>query len=103
MNTVDIIAKKRDGFSLSEAELAHIVRGSVDRSIPDYQLAAFLMAGRIRGFSLEETIRLTLLMAHSGETMDLSGIPGIKVDKHSTGGVGDKTSLVVMPIIAAAG
>lgn len=103
LNTVEIIAKKRDGKILSRDELAHIVQGSVDHSIPDYQLAAFLMAGRIRGFTVEETIDLTCLMADSGERMDLSHVPGIKVDKHSTGGVGDKTSLIVLPIAAEAG
>lgn len=103
LNTVEILAKKRDGKILSKEELAHLVRGSVDHSIPDYQLSAFLMAGRIRGFTMEETIELTHLMADSGERMDLSQVPGVKVDKHSTGGVGDKTSLIVLPIIAEAG
>ena len=96
LNTVEILAKKRDGKILSKEELAHLVRGSVDHSIPDYQLSAFLMAGRIRGFTMEETIELTHLMADSGERMDLSQVPGVKVDKHSTGGVGDKTSLIVL-------
>ncbi|MDO4731949.1 MAG: thymidine phosphorylase [Bacillota bacterium] len=103
MNTIDIVAKKRDGLRLSEEELAFIIRGCVDSSITDYQLAAFLMAVRIRGLDLEETVNLTKLMAESGDIMCFGDLPGIKADKHSTGGVGDKTSLIVMPIVSAAG
>jgi len=103
MNIVEIIANKRDGLALTREEIAFVVTGAVNGSIPDYQLAALLMAGRIRGFTAEETVALTLEMAYSGETLDLSAVPGIKADKHSTGGVGDKTTLIVMPIAAAAG
>ncbi len=103
MDAISILAKKRDGLALSREEIRFFVRGCVDKSIPDYQAAAFLMAVRINGFTHDETLYLTLEMAHSGEMLDLSDIPGIKVDKHSTGGVGDKVSLILMPIAAAAG
>jgi len=103
MNIVDILAKKRDAQALTADEIAFLVKGAVDGSIADYQVTAFLMAGRIHGFTKEETLALTMEMAHSGEMIDLSDVEGIKVDKHSTGGVGDKTSLILLPIIAAAG
>ena len=103
MDIISILAKKRDGVELSQEEIAFFVRGAVDGSIKDYQITAFLMAGRINGFSIEETVSLTMEMVNSGLKMDLSDVPGVKVDKHSTGGVGDKTSLILMPIIACAG
>lgn len=103
MDIIDIIARKRDGHALSEAEIAFWIRGLAAGSIPDYQSAALLMAGRINGFDSAETAALTQCMLASGARVDLTDIPGVKADKHSTGGVGDKTSLVLMPVIAAAG
>ncbi len=102
MRIYDIIAKKRDGLELSREELEFFVRGSLG-DIPDYQLSALLMAICIRGMSEREISELTLLMADSGDVMDLSRIDGVTVDKHSTGGVGDKTTLVAGPIAAACG
>src|SRR5579885_2397829 len=98
-----MILKKRAGERLSAAELRWLVRGAVDGAIPDYQLAAWLMAVCWRGMADDETAELTLAMAESGATLDLSGVPGTVVDKHSTGGVGDKATLVVAPVVAACG
>lgn len=100
---IDVIRKKRDGFELSSTEIECVINGFTVGEIPDYQMAALLMAGLLRGFGEAETAALTHCMLHSGELLDLSAIPGKKVDKHSTGGVGDKTSFVVAPIAAAAG
>jgi pyrimidine-nucleoside phosphorylase len=103
MNTVEIIKKKRDGKSLSEEEINFLISGYTANQIPDYQLSAFLMAGFIRGFSKNETAWLTSSMLHSGKVLDFSHLEGSKIDKHSTGGVGDKTSLIIAPIVASAG
>lgn len=103
MNTVDIITKKRNGQPLSEAEIEHIVMGYTNGDIPDYQMSAFLMAVYFNGMNKQETVNLTRIMKNSGDVVDLSGISGIKVDKHSTGGVGDKTTLIVGPLAAACG
>ena len=97
MRIYDLIAKKRDGGTHSREELEQIVNGYVSGEVTDYQMAAWMMAVYLRGMTDEETAELTDVMAHSGVMVDLSPIPGIKVDKHSTGGVGDKTTLVIAP------
>ena len=103
MITQDIILKKRNGEEMSEAEIKFLVQGISDGTIPDYQISAWAMAVYFRGMTEWETNNFTSAMAYSGEVIDLSGIAGIKIDKHSTGGVGDKTTLVVVPLAAAAG
>ncbi len=103
MRAVDIIIKKRNSLELSRDEIDYFVQGFTRGEIPDYQVSAWAMAVLLNGMSARETTDLTLSMAHSGEVLDLSGIVDLAVDKHSTGGVGDKTSLVVLPIVAACG
>jgi pyrimidine-nucleoside phosphorylase/thymidine phosphorylase len=100
---LDVIARKRDGLELSSAEIAYVVQGYTSGEIPDYQASAWLMASLLRGLTRGETATLTEAMLRSGSVLDLSALPGRKIDKHSTGGVGDKTSLVLAPVAAAGG
>ena len=99
----EVIAKKRDGGKLTQEEIHFVIDGYTKGTIPDYQMSAFLMAVFFRGMDAEETLHLTMEMVGSGETLDLSGVTGITADKHSTGGVGDKTSLVLVPMVASLG
>src|ERR1700742_378035 len=103
MRTVDLIQRKRDGEELAPDEIEFLINGYTSGDIPDYQMSAFLMATFFSGMSDREISRLTECMLASGERVDLASIPGVKVDKHSTGGVGDKTSFIVAPLAAAAG
>ena len=103
MRMVDLIIKKRQGDALSREEIAFWINGYVKGEIPDYQVSAMTMAILFKGMNEEEVINLTDLMEHSGDTLDLSNLKGVKVDKHSTGGVGDKTSLVLGPMVVACG
>lgn len=103
MRMYDLIKKKRDGGELSGQEIAYMIEGYTKGQIPDYQMSAMMMAMYYQGLNEAETLSLTMEMAHSGDLLDLSAVQGIKVDKHSTGGVGDKTSLALTPMVAACG
>ena len=103
MRMYDLIEKKKHGHALTKEEISYMVTGFVNGEIPDYQMSAMLMAIYFQGMNDEETTELTLAMAHSGDMVDLSPIKGVKADKHSTGGVGDKTTLIIGPIVASFG
>src|SRR5690349_3285244 len=103
MRAVDVITKKRDGGELNRDEIEFFVQGFTQGAIPDYQVSAWAMAILLKGMSTRETTDLTMAMARSGQMLDLSDVVDIAVDKHSTGGVGDKTTLVVLPTVAAHG
>src|SRR5713101_10215006 len=103
MRTVDLIHRKREGEELFPEEISYLIEAYTRGEIPDYQMSAFLMAVYFAGMTDREVTTLTECMIRSGESVDLSSVKGMKVDKHSTGGVGDKTSLVVAPLAAAAG
>ena len=103
MHYTELIEKKRDGFTHTKEEIEFIIRGVTDGSMPDYQLTSWMMAVCFRGMTDEETAYLTDAMMHSGDVVDLSDLEGVKVDKHSTGGVGDTTTLIVAPLVAACG
>ncbi len=103
MNIVNIIEKKRDSFELNEEEIKYFIEGLTNGNVEDYQASALLMAMFLNGLSIEETKNLTKYMMLSGDVVDLSHIKGIKADKHSTGGVGDKTTLILAPLVASFG
>ncbi|MCG6913890.1 thymidine phosphorylase [bacterium BMS3Abin03] len=103
MNVVNLIQKKRDGKAFTKDEIDFLISGYTKNIIPDYQFSAFLMAAYLKGMNKKETSYLTDAMLHSGKVVNLNSIPGVKIDKHSTGGVGDKTSLIIAPIVASLG
>ena len=103
MRVVDIIEKKQMGEELTKAEIRFMVEGFTNESIPDYQMSAWMMAVYFLGMNEKEASHLTMAMVESGDQIDLSGIDGVKVDKHSTGGVGDTTTIILAPLVASAG
>lgn len=103
MDFIEIIEKKRDGYALTNDEIHYFIKNYVNGNIPDYQVSSLLMAIYLKGMNIDEISNLTYEMMHSGEVWDLSKIPGLKVDKHSTGGVGDKVSLILGPMVASCG
>ncbi|MDE7257846.1 MAG: thymidine phosphorylase, partial [Lachnospiraceae bacterium] len=103
MRMYDLIMKKRNGGALTTEEIEYMIKEYTADHIPDYQMSAMMMAVYFQGMSAQETVALTMAMAHSGDMMNLSAVEGVKVDKHSTGGVGDKTSIALTPMVAACG